>query len=94
MTAPKKKCQKMEHCSIVRSLSAQAVAPTEIHQRMKKVQYGDARLSLQQVYDWGRKFWNGPSRVSDSPRPGQGHRVVKPDSTAETEHTVMGKNCG
>jgi len=34
------------------------------------VQYGDAGLSLQQVYEWTRKFMNGISSVTDSPRPG------------------------
>ena len=35
-----------------------------------KVQYGDACLSLQQVYEWTRKSMNGISSVTDSPRPG------------------------
>ena len=43
--------------------------PIEIHRRMK-VQNGDACLSLQQVYEWTRKFMNGISSVTDSPRPG------------------------
>ena len=43
--------------------------PIEIHRRMK-VQCGDARLSLQQVYEWTRKFMNNISSVTDSPRPG------------------------
>jgi len=34
------------------------------------VQYGDASLSLMQVYEWTRKFVNGISSVTDSPRPG------------------------
>jgi len=33
-------------------------------------QYGDACLSLQHVYEWTRKFMNGISPVTDSPRPG------------------------
>jgi len=41
-----------------------------------KVQYGDACLSLQQVYEWTRKFMNGVSSVRDSPRPGQAHLVI------------------
>jgi len=35
-----------------------------------KVQYGDACLSLQQVYEWPGKFMNGISSVTVSPRPG------------------------
>ena len=34
------------------------------------VPYGDACLSLQQVYEWTGKFMNGISSVTDSTRPG------------------------
>ena len=57
--------------SVIRFLSSEGVKPIEIHQRMN-VQYGDACLSLQQVYEWTRKFMNGISSVTDSPRPGVG----------------------
>ena len=50
-----------------------------------KVQYGDACLSLQQVYEWTRKLMNGISSVTDSPRPGQAHRVVTPEGIAAVE---------
>ena len=53
-----------------------------------KVQYGDACLSLQQVYEWTRKFMNGISSVRDSPRPGQAHRVVTPEAIAAVEAIV------
>jgi len=53
-----------------------------------KVQYGDAGLSLQQVYEWTRKFMNGISSVTDSPRPGQAHRVVTPEAIAAVEAIV------
>ena len=55
--------------SVIRFLSSEGVKPIEIHPRMN-VQYGDACLSLQQVYEWTRKFMNGISSVTDSPRPG------------------------
>ena len=61
--------------------------PIEIHRRMT-VQYGDACLSLQQVYEWTRKFTNGISSVKDCPRPGQAHRVVTPESIAAVEAIV------
>ena len=54
---------------VIRFLSSERVKPIEIHRRMK-VQYGDACLSLQQVYGWTWKFMNGISSVTDSPRPG------------------------
>jgi len=53
-----------------------------------EVQYGDECLSLQQVYEWSRKFVNGVSSVTDSPRPGQTHRVVTPEAIAEVEAIV------
>jgi len=55
-----------------------------------KVQYGDACLSLQQVFQWTGKFMNGISSVTDSPRPGQAHRVVTPEGTAAVEAIVKG----
>jgi len=63
------------------------VKPIEIHRRMK-VQYGDACLSLQQVYEWTREFMNGISSVTDSPPPGQAHRVVTPEVIAAVEAIV------
>ena len=53
-----------------------------------KVQYGDACLSLQQVYEWTRKFMNGISSVTDSPRSGQTHPVVTPEGIAAVEAIV------
>ena len=58
---------------VIRFLSNEGVKPVEIHRRMK-VQYGDACLSLQQVYEWTRKFMNGTRSVTDSPRPSQADR--------------------
>jgi transposase len=63
------------------------VKPIKIHQQME-VQYGNACLSLQQVYKWSRKFLNGISSVTDSPRPGQAHRVVTQEAIAAVEAIV------
>ena len=68
-------------------LSSEGVKPIEIHRRMK-VQYGDPCLSLQQVYEWTRKFMKGISSVTDSPRPGQAHQVVTPEAIAAVEAIV------
>ena len=57
-----------------------------------KVQYGDACLSLQQVYEWSKKFRNGVSFVTDPLYLGQAHCVVTPESTAAVEAIVM-ENC-
>jgi len=53
-----------------------------------EVQYVDACLSLQQVYKLSRKFLNGVSSVTDSPRPGQTQRVVTPEAIAAVEAIV------
>ena len=68
-------------------LSSEVVKPIEIHLQMK-VKYGDACLSLQQVYEWTRKFMNGSSCVTDPPRPDQAHRVVTPEAIAAVEAIV------
>jgi len=70
-----------------RFLSSEGVKPIEIHRRMK-VQYGDACLSLQKVYEWARKFMNGISSVTDSPWPGQAHQVVTWEAIAAVEAMV------
>jgi hypothetical protein len=68
-------------------LSSEGVKPIEIHQWMK-VQYGDACLSLQQVYKRTKQFINGISFVTDSPQPGQAHWVVTLEATAAVEANV------
>jgi hypothetical protein len=75
--APLATCTKEEQRPIIRFLSTEGVKTIEIYRRIK-VQYGDACLSLQQTYEWTRKSMNGISSVTDSPRPGQAHRVVTP----------------
>jgi hypothetical protein len=87
MAAPLAICTKEEQRSVIRFLRSEGVKPTEIHRR-KEVQYGDACLSLGQVYEWSRKFLNGVSSVTDSPRPGQAHRIVTPEVIAAVEAIV------
>jgi hypothetical protein len=87
VAAPLATCTKEEQRSVIRFLSSEVMKPIEIHRRMK-VQYGDACLSLQQVYEWTRKFMNGISSVTDSPRPGQAHTVVTPEAIAPVEAIV------
>jgi len=66
MAAPLTTCSKEEQRSVIRFLSSEEVKPIKIQRRMK-VQYGDACLSLQQVYEWTRKFMNSISSVTDTP---------------------------
>jgi len=87
MAAPLATCTKQEQRSVIRFVSSEGVKTIENHRRMK-VQYGDACLSLQQVYEWTRKFMNGISSVTDPPRPGQAHRVVTPEAIAAVQAIV------
>jgi hypothetical protein len=66
MTTPLAACTKEEQCSVIRFLSSEGVKHIEIYQQMK-VRCGDTCLSLQQVYEWTKKFINGISSVTDSP---------------------------
>jgi len=85
--APLTTCAEEEQHSVIRFLSSEGVKLIEIHRQMK-VHYGDACLSLLQVYEWTRKFMNGISSVTDSPRPGQAHRVVTQGAIAAVEAIV------
>jgi len=87
MASPLATCAKEKQRSVIRILSSEGVKPIKIHRRMK-VQYSDACLSLQQVYEWTRKFMNGISSVTDSPRPGQAHRVMTLEVIAAVEAIV------
>jgi hypothetical protein len=69
MATPLATCTKEELASVICFLSSEGVKHIEIHRQMK-VQCGDACLLLQQVYEWTRKFMNGISSVTESPRPG------------------------
>jgi hypothetical protein len=84
MAAPLSTCTKKEQLSVSSFLSTESVKPIEIHLRN-----GDTYMSLQQVYDWTRKLINGISSVTDSPRPGQAHRVLTPEAIAAVETIVM-----
>ena len=72
MTASLEECTREEQCSVIRLLGSEGVNPSEIYHRMK-IQYGDSCLSLQQVYDWDRKFKSGVFSVADAARSGQPH---------------------
>lgn len=88
MAASLETCTSEEQRSVIRFLRSEGLKPIEIHRRMK-VQYGDACLSQQQVYEWSRKFANGVTSVEDAPRPGQAQRVVTTQNIAAVEAIVM-----
>jgi hypothetical protein len=91
MAAPLATCTKEEQRSVIHFLSNERMKPIEIHRRMR-VQYGDACLPLQHMYEWTRKFTNAISSVTDSPRPGQAHRVLTPKAIAAVE-AIVKENC-
>jgi len=88
MAAPLETCTREEQRCVIQFLHSEGVKPIEIHRRMK-VQYGDACLSQQQVYEWSRKFANDVTSVEDAPRPGQTPQVVTPQNIAAVEAIVM-----
>ena len=55
------------------------------------MQYGDACLSLQQVYDWDRKFKSGVSSVADAACSGRPQTADTPEIVAGVE-CVLGEN--
>jgi len=57
VVVPLETCAGEEQRSVIPFLSSEGVKPIEIHRRMK-TQFGDACLSLQQMYEWDRKFKN------------------------------------
>jgi hypothetical protein len=78
---------KEEQRSVICFLGSEEVKLTEIRRQIK-VQYGDACLSLKQVYEWTTNFRNGIISVTISPRPGQVHRILTPEAIAAGEDIV------
>jgi hypothetical protein len=60
MAAPLEACMREKQCAVIRFLVSEGEKPADIHRRMKR-QCGDACVSLQQVYEWHRKFKSGVS---------------------------------
>lgn len=87
MAAPLARCSKEEQRAVIRFLCSEGTKPAEIHRRMLD-QYGDACLSLQQVYEWCRKFRNGVTELKDAPRPGQTNKVVTAAAIARVESLI------
>lgn len=59
----------------------------KIHQWMK---YGDASLSIQQVYEWGM-FQNGASSVADFSGVGHKHQKLTRESIAASRENSLGR---
>jgi hypothetical protein len=75
------------NCSIIHFLSSEGVKPVEIHRRMK-TQFGDACLSLQQMYEWDRKFKNGVSCVVDAEHTGCPRTIYTPETMERIEQVI------
>ena len=87
MAAPSVECSREEQRSVIRFFGSEGVNPSEIHCRMK-MQYGYTCLSLQQVYDWNRKFISGVSSVADAARPGRPHTADTPEMVAGVKRVL------
>jgi hypothetical protein len=70
MAAPLEACMREEQRAVIRFLGSEGEKPADIHRRMKR-QYGDARVSLQQVYEWHRKFKSRVSTLTDAAHSGK-----------------------
>jgi hypothetical protein len=67
MAAPLEACTREELHAFIRFLGSEGEKSVDIHRRMKG-QYGYACVSLQQVYEWHRKFKSGVSTLTDAAR--------------------------
>lgn len=87
MAAPLLTCSKEEQRAVIRFLGSEGEKPVNIHRRMQK-QYGESCLSLQQVYEWHRKFKSGVTSVADEARSGRSKTVTTPDIVAAVERVI------
>jgi hypothetical protein len=87
MAAPLEASTKEEQRSVIRFWVSKCVKPIEIH-RCMDLQYGNACLSQQQVFELSRKFKNGMSNVAGAPQPGQINRIVTPQEISEVERVI------
>jgi transposase len=53
-----------------------------------KRQYGDACVSLQQVYEWHRKIKSGVSTLTDAARSSQPHTATTPNTFTAVERVI------
>ena len=85
---PTMEASKEEMRGVVRFLSAEGVAPVQIHRRMVAV-YGENSLSYSRVKVWAGRFRAGRESLSDDPRPGQSHRKIHEDSIRRVNDAVQ-----
>jgi histone-lysine N-methyltransferase SETMAR len=87
MAAPLEARTRQEQRAVIRFLGSEGEKPADIHRRMKR-QYGDACVSLQQVYEWHRKFKSGVSTLTDAARSGRPHTATTPNAIATVERVL------
>jgi hypothetical protein len=72
-------------------LSSEGVKPIEIYKRMM-TQFGDACLSLQQMYEWDRKLNNVVSSVADAEHTGCPYTACTPETVEHVERVIQGNH--
>ncbi|CAN8002603.1 unnamed protein product, partial [Ixodes pacificus] len=87
MAAPLLACTREEQSSVVRCLGAESKKPADVHRRKLK-QYGDACVSLRQVYDSHKRFQSGASSLTDAPHSGRAHTSTTPDAISAVEWLI------
>lgn len=60
----------------------------KINRRMN-MQYDDASVSIQLVYEWGKKIQNGVSSVRDCSLLAEAHWIVTPELIATVERITQ-----
>ena len=73
--------QKFEYRSAIKFLVLEGKSPANIYERMVII-YGDHASSRTTVFQWARRFKDGPLNIEDSPRCGRpitatNHETVK-----------------
>ncbi|GFW73763.1 histone-lysine N-methyltransferase SETMAR [Trichonephila clavipes] len=73
---------------VFRFVSAEGVGGRGMHGRMK-AEYDEYSLCRSSAVEWRKRFLEGPELLEGDPRPGQAHRVIKPEMIEEVNTLVL-----
>lgn len=80
---------KTDQRAVIKFLTLEGCKPVDIHRRMLAV-YGDTCVSKPTVTRWARMFSDGRQETTDSPRPGQAHKVVTEKLITDIDTAIKG----